>query len=560
MDYITETCPVPCGQDKYISKNELLLHLKTYNLYYEGQNLQLRHREEEGEFIVEGLLNISWGLRRPIRLQMQDDNQRIRPPPSSSSWHSGCNLGAHGSVIKPSTLPDIQVTEAESMADSDETDGRVGQQVYPLFFILAVILWGNLGGKRVPGQPLSSLLCFELDCSRVKMKGFGPGAWDVDSVGEFPILNLLIVGFAGPKCSTLQGPCDDLGVISQGEKRGIVDAKDLNAPQEDAPQLMRTRSDVGVRRRGNLRTPSEQRRIKRHRFSINGHFYNHKTSVFTPAYGSITNVRINSTMTTPQVLKLLLNKFKIENSAEEFALYIVHTSGEKHKLKATDYPLIARILQGPCEQVCKVFLMEKDQVEEVTYDVAQYIKFEMPVLKSFIQKLKEEEDREVKKLRHKCGAMRKTWASWCWAAFLLLALFSNAALCRRGGGGRGGSAGGKGGSRGSSRGGFHAPPKGSGQSQAGSGSRGMKVAGAAAAGAAVGYGLSSLGRSRVSRGGHGSLNGKQMAQPGFQNPNWSDPMAEGTLYSGVSKEDLRAAKLLAWSPVMCGIAYVLARG
>lgn len=33
--------------------------------------------------------------------------------------------------------------------------------------------------------------------------------------------------------------------------------------------------------------------------------------------------------------------------------------------------------------------------------VAQYIKFEMPVLKSFIQKLQEEEDREVKKLMRK---------------------------------------------------------------------------------------------------------------------------------------------------------------
>lgn len=54
--------------------------------------------QEEDEFIVEGLLNISWGLRRPIRLQMQDDHERIRPPPSSSSWHSGCNLGAQGWV------------------------------------------------------------------------------------------------------------------------------------------------------------------------------------------------------------------------------------------------------------------------------------------------------------------------------------------------------------------------------------------------------------------------------------------------------------------------------
>ncbi|XP_009878404.1 PREDICTED: ras association domain-containing protein 2 [Charadrius vociferus] len=265
MDYGGCEYPVPCGKDKYISKNELLLHLKTYNIYYEGQNLQLRHREEEGELIVEG------------------------------------------SVLKPSTLPDIQVTDAEATPNTEAPGSGTGS---------------------AKSQP------------------------------------------------------------------------------EETPQLMRTRSDVGVRRRGSSRTPSEQRRIRRHRFSINGHFYNHKTSVFTPAYGSVTNVRINSTMTTPQVLKLLLNKFKIENSAEEFALYIVHTSGEKQKLRASDYPLIARILQGPCEQVSKVFLMEKDQVEEVTYDVAQYIKFEMPVLRSFIQKLEEEEDREVKKLMRKYSILR----------------------------------------------------------------------------------------------------------------------------------------------------------
>ncbi|XP_075457402.1 ras association domain-containing protein 2 [Ascaphus truei] len=304
MDQLLETSLVPCGKDMYISKNELLSHLKNYNLYYEGQNLQLRNREEEGELIVEGLLNIFWGLGRPIRLQMQDDNERIRPPPSSTSWHSGCNLLTQGQVAKPTTIPDIQITETDDSPCADEEDAR----------------------------PL----------------------------------------------------------------------------EEDVPQLMRTRSDVGVRRRGNLRTPGEQRRIKRHRFSINGHFYNHKTSVFTPAYGSITNVRINSTMSTPQVLKLLLNKFKIENSANEFSLYMVHTSGEKRKLKESDYPLIARILQGPCEQVSRVFLMEKDQVEEVTYDVAQYIKFEMPVLSSFIQKLKEEEDRAVTKLTRRYMSLRVT--------------------------------------------------------------------------------------------------------------------------------------------------------
>ncbi|XP_044135195.1 ras association domain-containing protein 2 [Bufo gargarizans] len=303
MEQSFDTSLVPCGKDKYIPKNELLAHLKNYNFYYEGQNLQLRHREEEGELIIEGLLNIFWGLRRPIRLQMQDDHERIRPPPSSTSWHSGCNLVTEGKVATPATIPDIQVTEVE------------------------------------------------------------------------------------------EAPADD-------------DNDEDKASQDEAPQLMRTRSDVGVRRRGNLRTPGEQRRIRRHRFSINGHFYNHKTSVFTPGYGSVTNVRINSAMSTPQVLKLLLNKFKIENSASEFSLYVVHTSGEKMKLKDSDYPLIARILQGPCEQVSKVFLMEKDQVEEITYDVAQYIKFEMPVLSSFIEKLKEEEDREIIKLMRRYTSLR----------------------------------------------------------------------------------------------------------------------------------------------------------
>lgn len=31
--------------------------------------------QEEGALVIEGLLNIAWGLRRPIRLQMQDDRE-----------------------------------------------------------------------------------------------------------------------------------------------------------------------------------------------------------------------------------------------------------------------------------------------------------------------------------------------------------------------------------------------------------------------------------------------------------------------------------------------------
>ncbi|KPP57183.1 ras association domain-containing protein 2-like, partial [Scleropages formosus] len=234
---------------------------------------------EEGELIVEGLLSVSWGLRRPIRLKMQDEKDRIRPPPSSTSWHSGCSLEAQRSEL---------------------TEGA-----------------------------------------------------------------------------------------------------------EDSPQLLRTRSDVGVWRRSTRRSPGDQRRIRRHRFSINGHYYNHKTAVFTPTYGSVTNVRINSCMSTSQVLRVLLNKFKIENSPDDFTLFLVHTSGERVQLKRTDHPLVVRILEGPCEQVSKIFIMEKDLGEEITYSVAQYIKFEMPVLQTFITKLKEEEDREVQKLRSRYHSLRR---------------------------------------------------------------------------------------------------------------------------------------------------------
>ncbi|XP_003466193.1 ras association domain-containing protein 4 [Cavia porcellus] len=299
---------VPVSDSKSILKSELLSLLKTYNCYHEGRSFQLRHREEEGVLIIEGLLNIAWGLRRPIRLQMQDDREPMHLP--ASLW-----LPARPSCpLKESSAQDCRVTAQETNA--------------------------------------------------------------------------------------------------QASSQAAVSRDSSGTPEEDeeVPQLMRTKSDASgmIQRRPKRHTPGEAQRIRRHRFSINGHFYNHKTSVFTPAYGSVTNVRVNSTMTTQQVLTLLLNKFRVEDGPGEFALYVVHESGERTKLKDCEYPLISRILHGPCEKIVKIFLMEADLGEEVPHDVAQYIKFEMPVLDSFVEKLKEEEEREIIKLTMKFQALRLT--------------------------------------------------------------------------------------------------------------------------------------------------------
>uniref|UniRef100_A0A8C5CBD9 Ras association domain family member 4a n=1 Tax=Gadus morhua TaxID=8049 RepID=A0A8C5CBD9_GADMO len=274
-------------------RSDVFSLLRTYNCYHEGKNFQLRALEETGELILEGLLNIYWGLRRPIRLQMHDDNERFY-----AEWPRGFNPGC----LSPAPAP------------------------------------------PPPG----------------------------------------------------------------GARRGLEEEE--VQVEEDAPQLLRTRSDASfmeVLRR--VKTHSNARdlqRLRTHRFSINGHFYNHKTSVFTPAYGSVTNVRVNSSMTTLQVLDLLLHKFRVENASDDFVLYMVHESGERTQLRDGEYPLVARVLYGPCEKVSRIFIMEADLGEEVTYDVAQYIKFEIPVLDSFVEKLKEEEEREISKLTKKYTALK----------------------------------------------------------------------------------------------------------------------------------------------------------
>ncbi|TWW78831.1 Ras association domain-containing protein 4 [Takifugu flavidus] len=225
------------------------------------------HWKEDGEFILEGLLNIYWGLRRPIRLQMYDDNERFRPNRNS------CVL--------------VKQLSAESNNNS-------------------------------------------------LIRETGPAG-------------------------------DDAAVPEE----------------DDCPQLLRTRSDASfmqIQRRSKTRSARDLQRLRTHRFSINGHFYNHKTSVFTPAYGSVTNV---------------------ENKSEEFVLYMVHESGERTRLRDDEHPLVTRVLHGPCEKISKILITEADLGEEVTYDVAQYIKFEIPVLDSFVQKLKEEEEREIRKLTRK---------------------------------------------------------------------------------------------------------------------------------------------------------------
>lgn len=170
--------------------------------------------------------------------------------------------------------------------------------------------------------------------------------------------------------------------------------KSKSEQEHDCATLPRAVSSTAAVRKRTKFSMIARTEVETHRFSINGHFYNYETSVFTPASGSETKIRINSHMRTREVIEQLLRKFKIENSPHDFALYIIHVSGEKKQLRSGDIPLLHRLLQGPSEEAAKFFLMDRD-VEEVSSDVAQYIQFHLPFLESILQRIKEEEEQEI---------------------------------------------------------------------------------------------------------------------------------------------------------------------
>ncbi|NWX52220.1 RASF6 protein, partial [Steatornis caripensis] len=215
--------------------------------------------------------------------------------------------------------------------------------------------------------------------------------------------------FPSKRGMTRWGEFDDLHHISGETLKGAEEKPSLeesnssyesrtlkskSEQEHECATLPRSVSDaVAVRKR--TKFPMIARtEVETHRFSINGHFYNYETSVFTPAFGSETKIRINSEMRTREVIEQLLRKFKIENSPHEFALYIIHASGEKKQLRSGDVPLLHRLLQGPSEKIAKFFLMDRG-VEEVSSDVAQYIQFNLPFLESILHRINEEEEQEI---------------------------------------------------------------------------------------------------------------------------------------------------------------------
>ncbi|XP_053196290.1 ras association domain-containing protein 6 isoform X2 [Scomber japonicus] len=310
---------IQAGEGRTLSRAEFLSLMNTYNCFLKDQiQLHLSYSQGgDGEVVVEGFLNISWGVRRPIRLKIQDDKQML--------------------PLSPVVTPDPT------------------SPVSPL---------GNKRGMTRWGEYVD--------------------LHHIDEMAETPQETVVTTPLPGP------------AVYETSTLRPL---RPKNSELEAESNLFRCMSDASLvkRRRGRGKSMEQREKERQHRFSINGHFYNYKTSIFTPSFGTSTKVRISSRMTTDQVIEQLLHKFKIENDPQEFALYCLHQSGEKRKLSNRDQPLWERILQGPSDDIMKIFLMDMDE-EEVSNDVAQYLNLELPILEHVLLQLRDEENREIQRV------------------------------------------------------------------------------------------------------------------------------------------------------------------
>jgi len=211
--------------------------------------------------------------------------------------------------------------------------------------------------------------------------------------------------------STLRLQVSDKKKITSRLNRGkkeTLDSKNFNEAVESGNNRSSERKDDEFRPRSVVMRKSGQNRIKNdRRASINGHYYNQETAVFTPLYGSVTKVRVNSTNDAHRVISRLFQKFKIENQSEEFSLFLVKDTQELRKLPDSEFPLLTRVLGGPNENISKLFIMEKRLHTDITQEVAQFMKMDPNLLRVFITKYREEEEKEVDKMKQRFEFYRK---------------------------------------------------------------------------------------------------------------------------------------------------------
>lgn len=409
------------SSSKNMPRSHLESKLKVFNQYYDGKSGEIRCREVNGRLVLEGALRIHWGVSGVIHLKEDDDQRTVVTVRKRNSYrYSGIGIngiGLNGVTDKQYENGKSQPEESK-VVEPDPTLNLEGKSLtLPSKLDLNKIEWNEIdellqverkiedGEKLYQTMPSSLPSGFLGSPNSTDGSSITPDASPVNSEQQPPLSPEEKQN--GDDYSRCFEDTLEMGMSidrSQSNPEALSQGAGSGGESENE-----TRSEArAVRRRAPIvrRNGARRRRLKR-RCSINGHFYNRETSFFTPPYGSQMSVWVTSLVSTNEVINLMLDKYKVDSSADCFALYVVRDNGEQRMLKDEEYPLVTRVMLGPHEDVARLYLMDKKNTVEISSEVAQFLNLSLPECTAILDRFEWEEQREERKIINKYREMRK---------------------------------------------------------------------------------------------------------------------------------------------------------
>ncbi|XP_063238101.1 ras association domain-containing protein 2 [Bacillus rossius redtenbacheri] len=406
-------------------RSHLESKLKIFNQFYDGRSGEIRSREVNGRLVLEGALRIHWGVLGMIHLKEDDDQRTVvtvrKRNSCRSGFFNGLDLEVMDGVTSSSSTTDTGFASGASSPSRGEEQAPAPPQApapkcltLPSKLDVRQIDWDELddllqverkvedGDKLYQTMPVglaSASSRASSEDSPLLQSSCDDGCRECWRQGS-PVLSRSL---SGPGC--LEAPPRDPDDVYSSLDELSDEAERIGREEGVVVRRAAKTGSAAIRRR-----PGGRRRSRtklRRRCSINGHFYDRETSFFTPPHGSQMSVWVTSLVSTPEVINLLLEKYKVDSKPSNFALFIMRDNGEQRRLRDDEYPLVVRVMLGPHEDVARLFLMDRRSTEEISSEVAQFLNLSLPECRAILDRYDDEEQREVCQVLTKFREMRK---------------------------------------------------------------------------------------------------------------------------------------------------------
>nr|CAH0113781.1 unnamed protein product [Daphnia galeata] len=368
-----------------ITRTHLETTIKSYNHYHDvhGGSGGIKSREVNGRLVLEGVLRLYWGVQSAIQLK-EDDDQRL---PS--------NIAEVKIQRKVSSSSGYQNANASSLDESDTDDDSLPDNS-PIVSTVS---------SAINGSGYEKKMSLNLESNDALKFNTVPSKLDPKQLVRDELDELIRVEREWKDHEKPYQTLPNNISLSPSEVPLTVTEESSSTTSVVEEATSPTKSTALRRRPGRRFDKTKLRR----RCSINGHYYNRETSVFTPPYGSTMSVWTTSLVNTQEVINMLLDKYRVECPASNFSLFVVKDNGERRRVKEDEYPLLLRVMQGPDESVAKLFLVESEGEgsHEVSAAVAQFLRLSDFELQSILRLYCEEEEREVQLIKNKNREMKR---------------------------------------------------------------------------------------------------------------------------------------------------------